>query len=284
MVNRPLIKIMLMCILLFGILGCGNSATGSPSSTPTDVPVTAVELSPTLAPTLSLTSVPAHLTGVVLSVTPGSFSSVGCGTSSKIVFTAVIAVSAGNIVSSVSYKWNINQSNSTGSLIFAPGETSKTVTYTLSNYVVQLNSASTVTGSITASSAGNSITSSSIRPSGNCSLPGPFQVTNIALSVNPSSIAKMPCGTPITIVYTATITIAPDSNAGVVQLTWNIQNFHRSTSITFAPAQAVQTITYTDSGKLASGDSNGFPRSVSIASTSPNAISSATIKPVGLCR
>lgn len=283
MVKRPFGKILFICIVLFGIAGCSNSSTDSSSSTPQAVPSMSVVSSPRSVPTPSLTPTPVHVTGVVISVTPSSFSNTGCGNSSIIVFTAVISVSAGNTVSSVPYTWNISQANSTGNLIFAQGETKKSVSYTVNNFVVQLNSAA-VTGSITVGSSGNAITSSTIRPSGTCSLPGPFQVTNIALSVNPGSIASMLCGASLTVIYTATITIAPNSNAGVVQLVWNFESFHHTASVTFAPAQTIQTVTYRDSGKLAQNNSNGFPRAVSIASTSPNAINSITVKPAGLCR
>ena len=136
-------------------------------------------------------------------------------------------------------------------------------------------------GTITVGDPGNSITSSSVGPSGNCSLPGPFQVVSIAISVSPATVTGITCGSTINVVYTATITIAPDSNAGTVQLIWNLAHIHVLASASFAPTQTVRTITYTDTGKI--GKANGFPRPGSITSTSPNTVSSATVQSAGIC-
>jgi hypothetical protein len=101
------------------------------------------------------------------------------------------------------------------------------------------------------------------------------------MSVNPASVSGVACGSIINITYIATVAIAPDSNAGTVTLVWNAVFQHPAASITFAPTQTLGTITLTLPEKAA--HYGGFPRPVSIASTSPNAFSSAPIVPSGQC-
>lgn len=134
-------------------------------------------------------------------------------------------------------------------MTFAPGETSKTIAYTMNNFVVQLNSASALGGSITVGSPGKTV-SASISIAGVCKLPGPFQVVGLSVSMNPASIAGIACGTNISVTYTATIAIAPHSNAGTVQLVWTFGFAHFAAGVNFAPAQTIQTIALTQTGTI----------------------------------
>ena len=114
-------------------------------------------------------------------------------------------------------------------------------------------------------------------------LPGPFQVVGLTISPNPASVAGIACGNTILVTYFATISIASDSNAGAVQLVWDVAGFRPSTTVTFAPAQTVQNISYPGkpfSVKL--GRFTKFPNAT-IASTSPNAVTSASAQPGGVC-
>ncbi|HKF35538.1 MAG TPA: hypothetical protein VKB35_01455 [Ktedonobacteraceae bacterium] len=238
--------------------------------------------SPALSPTPSAALAPLHITGVAIGVSPNNVSSIACGASTNLVFTATITSNSGNLGGQVPYTWSINHSNTSGSVTFTPGQTSKTVAYTLSGVVIQLSSPSAVSGSITVGNPGSSITSSTVGLAGVCRLPGPFQVVHLSISTNPASISTIACGTTINVIYTATVTIAPDSNAGTVQLVWNYGGTsHPAASVVFAPTATVNTVSVTLSGKL--GRFTGFPRPVSIASTSPNAVSSAAALPSGTC-
>lgn len=278
MSKRPIPMLIFSCLAIFGLIACGSADTGS--SATTDISSITPTTSPALSPTSSVTLTPLQIIGVSIAVNPGGISNIACGSSTNFVFSATITSSTGNAGGQVPYTWNINHSNIPGSVTFAPGETSKTITYALNNVVIQLSSTSSVGGSITVGSPGKSI-SSSIGLTGVCRLPGPFRVVGLSISTNPASIAGIACGTTITVTYIATITIAPDSNAGTVQLVWNVGNSHPSTSVIFAAAQTVQTTSTAQTGKL--GRFIKFPHPASIASINPNALASASVQPIGIC-
>lgn len=281
MLKRSVVVIFLCSVLVFWLTGCGSSGTspsdtsGDTTSSPTAAP------SVTLSPTPSLTPVPPSVTGIAMGVSPASFSGVGCGSEANIVFSAAITIAAGSTGGQIPYSWNIDHTNIAGTVTFASGETSKTVTYTLSNYAVQLSSTSAVSGSISVGTPGKSVTSSSVGPTGTCKLPGPFEVTGIALLVSPASLTSITCNTTITVTYTATVTIAADSNAGTVVLVWTIGSYHQTVSLVFAPTQTIHTVSYSQTGKIVKVAT--FPRLGTIASTSPNAVTSASVKPAGTC-
>ena len=284
MYKRPVKLFLLHCLLALVLVGCGSSHSNSSNPGPTsiDPSASAKVPSPTLSPTAALTAIAPHATGVIIVVSPGTFATDACGVQTSIIFSATITIASGSTGGSVPFTWNINHTNIAGNATFTAGETSKTVTYTLNNYTVQLNT-SPPTGAITVGSSGSTITSSEVGPTGICRLPGPFLVQNIAISVTPATITGIACGATLTVINTATITIAPNSNAGTVQLTWTIGNYSPKTSVFFAPGQTVKTISYTETGQLVAGNTNGFPHHVSLASTSPNAVSSIVIKPTGQC-
>lgn len=278
-------RLIAIVLLAFVIVGCGSSSTSSSNQTPTPISTTSatVVTSPTVSPTAAITPVPPHTSGVVVVVSPNTFASDACGITTNVTFSATITVNNGSTGGTVPFTWDINHTTIAGNVNFASGETNKTVTYVLSNYSVQLNG-SPLTGNITVGNPGGTITSSAIGPTGTCRLPGPFVVQSIALSVSPTTIIGMACGTTINVSYTATVTIAPDSNAGTVQLIWSIGTYNPRRSLFFAPGQTRLTISYLETGKLVPGNSNGFPPHTAIASTSPNNVASAVIKPTGLCK
>ncbi len=282
MFKRMIIIISFTWLIVLGVVACGSSnSNNGAADTFTTIISPTPSSSPALSPTPSAALAPLHITGVVIGVSPSNISNIACGASTNLVFTATITSNSGNLGGQVPYTWSINHTNISGSVTFTPGQTTKTVAYTLSGVVIQLSSPSAVSGLIAVGNPGSSITSSTVGLTGVCRLPGPFQVVHLSISTSPASISNIACGTTINVTYTATVTIAPDSNAGTVQLVWSYGGSHPATSVAFAPTETVKTVSVTLTGKL--GRFTGFPRAVSIASTSPNAVSSASAQPSGTC-
>jgi hypothetical protein len=283
MFRRSTMFILSICLFTLSASTCGGPTGGTDNSSSTPAatsPSTNASISPALSPMPTFTA-PLQVTGVSISINPLSFTTIPCGMTLNIVFNAQLTVAPGSVGGQVPYSWTINHAPITGHATFSPGQTIQTMQYSLNNFVVQLNSASAISGAISAGTPGNTVTSTTVAPTGVCHLPGPFQVVSITMSVNPSSVSGVACGTTINITYTATVNIAADSNAGTVSLVWNAVFEHPGASITFAPMQTVGTVSLTLSEKAARYIN--FPRPVSIASTSPNAVSSAPIVPSGQC-
>ena len=279
--NKHRIAMMLMiCLMVLLIIGCGSDTSSSNvnATTDTQTPSTTAVAATAVSVTPSVTAPPLQVTDVSVSTNPPSFSSIHCGSSTNIIFSASIVV-ANSSGGQMPFTWDVNNTKRTGTATFAPGETSTTVSYTLSNFTAQVNS--TLSASINVGIPGHSLSSPNARPQGTCTLPGPFQVVGIALSAYPSSLSSITCGATITVVYTATVYIGADSNAGTVQLSWTIGTATIATSAVFAPAQTAQTITYSETGRVFRAGK--FPRAAFIASSSPNAVTSATVLPVGTC-
>lgn len=284
MYRRSTIMILCMCLFVLSASTCGGPSGGpsGSSSTPVDTssPSANATVSPVLSPMPTFTA-PLQVTGVTISINPVSFATIPCGMTMNLVFSAQINVAPGSVGGQIPYSWNINHAPITGNATFAPGQTTQTVKYTLNNFVIQINSASAVSGSISVGMPGKTLVSTTVAPTGVCKLPGPFQVVNITMSINPASVSGVACGSTINITYIATVIIAADSNAGTVTVVWNAVFEHPVSSITFAPTQTVGTITLTLPEKAA--HYAGFPRPVSIASTSPNVFSAGPVLPSGQC-
>lgn len=286
MFKRSTGMVMLACLILFGVVGCNlGGGGGSGSSSPSDTTFETPTVSPEPSPTSSITVTPLHITGIVMTVSPSSLSSIACGNTADFVYSATIAVADGGAGGPVSYTWKIGGTIIPGTVTFAPGQTTKNVTYTLSHTAIQLGGSAVVMGMLSANYSGAVVTSAPTTPSGSCTLPGPFTVVGINISVNPSSVTTIPCNSNITVVYSATITIGADSNGGTVALVWTILHATSATSITFGPSlnSQSQTVTYSLPGKVVIGDHNGFPPYIYITSTSPNVVKSAVVKSTGFC-
>ncbi len=113
--------------------------------------------------------------------------------------------------------------------------------------------------------------------------PVSFQVTTIDMAVSPLSIAGMPCGTQLTVTYTATLHVLPNGPGGTVQFMYTVDG-GRTTKpgfVQFSPGATTMKYPFTSSGVLA--QNGAFPGSGQVTTTSPNVISSQTVVPGGSC-
>jgi hypothetical protein len=270
MLKRPIFLLVFTFLVVFGVGGCGSTGSTSTDSTP-----------PASAPSPSAVPSPVSVKTLATTVSPDSLGGIGCGSTASFTFSTVITAGAGSSGGQVAYTWNIGSSHIPGSVTFAPGDTTKTVTYTLKT-AVQPNTAAAMTGSLSMNNNGSTLTSPVASVRGICSFPGAFKVTSITLTVSPAAVTGIICTSYITFVYTATITIAPNTNGGTVLLKWSFSN--TSAAVTFGPyqpGQTTKTVTYSLTGKVS--HNQVFPPAGSISSITPNALSSGTVKPFGPC-
>lgn len=143
-------------------------------------------------------------------------------------------------------------------------------------------------GSVSGSSGGSNSTPTTVSsptPPTATTAPSPasFKVTSIAMAVNPTSIAGMACGSALTVTYTATFHVAPNSPGGTVQFLSTTNNGRSSTSasLTFSPGETTKISTFTWSGTLEAD--NVYPGLGGVETSSPNQVISPTVKPTGTC-
>jgi len=271
MLKRSIFVIVFTWLIVFGVAGCGSAGSTSTDSTPA-----------ANSQTPSPNSTPVNVTNLATTVTPGSLSGIHCGSAASFTFSTVITVAAGSGGGQVAYTWNIGSSHIPGNVTFAPGDLSKTVTYTLNSPSVQPSTAASITGSLSVDNNGQMLTSTPASVTGICSFSGAFQVLSISISVSPGAVTGIICDSYVTFVYTATITVAPNSNGGTVLLKWSFSN--TSAAVTFGPyqpGQTTRTVTYSLTGRVSHNEV--FPPAGSISSITPNALTSATVKPFGPC-
>ena len=110
-----------------------------------------------------------------------------------------------------------------------------------------------------------------------------FKVTSIDMAVSPSSIAGLTCGSNITVTYTATFHIVPNSPGGTIEFlyTWNGGHASPSASVTAAQGQTTATYAFTWQGQLSAD--HVLPGYGSVMTTSPNQVQSPQVKPDGMC-
>lgn len=264
--------------LAFTFYATRYSGTGKPgnSGTPTAQPTT-VHTTPTTA------QAPFQVTSVDMAVTPASINGLACGAQLTVTYTATFHIAPNSPGGTVQFTYSINNGRGTtpASLNFAPGETTQTYSFTWSG-ALPADHTYPGQGGVQVTSP-NDLTSKLVGPTGSCTSAA-FQVTSTNMAVSPTSIAGLPCGTNITVTYTATIHVAPGSPGGTVQFYYTINNGRGQTpaSVTFAPGQTVQTYTFTWSGALPADHT--YPEQGGIQVTSPNAITSTLIEPTGRCQ
>ncbi|HXX79838.1 MAG TPA: hypothetical protein VEI53_15205 [Ktedonobacteraceae bacterium] len=111
----------------------------------------------------------------------------------------------------------------------------------------------------------------------------PFKVTSVDMAVSPQNITGTSCGTTITVTYTATFHLVPNGPGGTIQFLYTTNNGRSSTnaSMTVGPGQTLATYSFTWTGQ-ATAD-HVYPGPGGVMTTSPNAVSSALVKPQGVC-
>jgi hypothetical protein len=110
-----------------------------------------------------------------------------------------------------------------------------------------------------------------------------LQVTSVTMAVAPASLTGLACGMNATVIYTATLHLAPKSSGGTVQFNYTVDNGRGQTpaSITVAPGETTKTYTFTWSGALPADHT--APGLGGIQVTSPNQLTSPLIGPTGQC-
>jgi hypothetical protein len=248
-----------------------NGGTASPHPTPT------LTSTPKTAP------VPLKVTSVGMSVTPRSIAGITCGTNLTVTYIATIHVAPNSPGGTVQFSYTVNNGRGQNmtSLNFGPGETTRTYTFRWSG-ALPADHTYPEAGGIEVTSP-NQLISPLVGPTGMCTPAATFHVTNIGMTVSPTSIQGLTCGTPIVVIYTATIHVAPNSPGGTVQFSYTVNNGRgqNMASLNFGPGETTRTYTFRWSGALPADHT--YPEPGGIEVTSPNQLISPLVGPTGTC-
>ena len=256
-----LIRLMLIGLVVGTLAACQSGSPGStPSPTATAAATSTQAPSPTATPTPSPTPSPTAtptplptsfvVTSVDLVVAPASIAGLACGRSLTFTYTATFHIPAGTRggVIQFIYTWNDGHASPSGRVTVSPGQTHATFTFT-SPGTLSLDHNFPGIAQVLVSSP-NIVDSPEVKVTGACTPGAAFKVMRIDLTVSPSSIAGLACGTAATVTYTATFWIAPDSVGGTIafEYTWDYRRSSTSASVTVAPGQLTATYSFTWSG------------------------------------
>ena len=285
MLKQPLQKKMLVrlfpcvvfiCLATFILAACGSNGSSGAGSTPTAT-ATSTPLS-----TPSPTPLPFKVTSVDLVVNPNSIAGRVCGSSASFTYTATFHIPAGTAGGTIQFMYTVNNghSSTSASVSVSPGETTKTYTFTSSGTLYLDHTYPGIVEVLVSSP--NALSSPQVKPAGACTLAA-FKVTSIAMAVSPTSIASMACSTAITVTYTATFHIAPNSPGGAIQFLYTVNNGRSSpgASINVGPGQTTATYSFTWSGNLPADHT--YPGFGGVIASSPNTVNSPLVKPTGMC-
>ena len=239
--------------------------------------------SPLVGPTGQCTPAKFQVTKIDMVVSPTSIQGLSCGTSIVVTYTATIHVVPDGSGGTVNFNYTVNngRDQTPASINFGQGETSKTYTFTWSG-ALPADHTYPEAGGIQVTSP-NQLTSSLVGPTGQCTSAAAFQVTQVDMTVSPTSIQGLSCGTSIVVTYTATIHVAANSPGGIVQFSYTVNNGRGQmpASITFSPGQTIRTYTFTWSGALPADHTYPGPGGIQV--TSPNQLTSSLVGPTGKC-
>jgi len=248
-----------------------NGGTASPHPTP------ALTSTPKTAP------VPLKVTSVEMAVTPQSIAGTTCGTNLTVTYTATIHVVPDSAGGTVKFGYTVNngRGQNMASLNFGPGVTTKTYAFTWSG-ALPVDHTYPEAGGIQVTSP-NQLLSPLVGPTGQCTPAAAFHVAKIDMTVSPTSIQGLACGTSLVVTYTATIHVAPNSPGGTVQFSYTVNNGRgqNMASLNFGPGQTIKTYTFTWSGALPVDHT--YPEPGGIQVTSPNQLTSPLVGPTGMC-
>jgi hypothetical protein len=111
----------------------------------------------------------------------------------------------------------------------------------------------------------------------------PLTVTSVDMSVNPSTIGNLKCGTSVTVTYTAIFHFPANNAGGQVAFNSTTNNGRGTTpaGLTVPPGQTSVTYTFNWSGQLPAD--NTAPGLGGVMVTAPNAYTSHLVAPSGPC-
>ena len=276
-------KIMVSFVVLISVFllaSCGASPS-APAVAQTHHP--AATTAPGTPTTQPASPVPFKVVSIEMGVNPASIAGMACGLPITVTYAATFHVAANSSGGTVQFLYTVNNGRSTtpASLNFGPGETIKTYTFTWQGTLSSDNVYPGLGGVLTSSP--NEAHSPSVKPTGTCVSSAAFQVTNIDLSVSPSSIAGMSCNSSVTFTYTVTFHVAPNSHGGTIQFMYTTNNGRSSTQSSVTASAGTTTVTYTFTSSGVLSPDHTFPGIAEVITTSPNQVNSLQVKPAGRC-
>jgi hypothetical protein len=291
MLKRPFIGFVFICLAIFSLAACGSNSGNVSSSTPTsNGPGSTTTSSVTSSATTSngpgsttgATPVPFKVTGVDLTVNPNSIAGKVCGSPASFTYTATFHIPDHSTGGYIKFQYTLNNGRSTTNaiVVVSPGEPAKTYTFSSSGTLYPDHTYPGIAEVLVNSP--NTVNSPQIKPAGTCAI-GAFDVTSIAMAVNPTSIAGKSCGTAIVVTYTATFHISANNPGGTIQFLYTVNNGRSSpgASVSVSPGQTTATYSFTWSGNLPADHT--YPGLGGVITSSPNAVNSPMVQPTGTC-
>lgn len=154
-------------LLLFIMAACGSSTSNSSTPTPGATTTTTPGVTPT--PTAPAPATQFKVTGVDMAVNPTSIPGLTCGTNMTVTYTATFHVPANSPGGTVQFGYTVNngRGESRASITIAPGETTKTYSFTWQGNLPP-DHTYPEPGGVNVTSP-NQLTSSLVGPTGTCS-------------------------------------------------------------------------------------------------------------------
>jgi hypothetical protein len=196
-------------------------------------------------------AIPLQIVSAKVDVNPSKYAG-ACGAKQDLSFTATLSANANNLGGAVHYVWIINHAKTEGDVTLGPGDTTKTVTQSLS-YVIPVDSGPELVASF-ATTTPNAVAAPDAMFTIACTVP--FQVTDVSVIMQPWSAS---CGAQ-TFGWSATITAPFNNVGGTVHYTWRFSvGASRSGTVTFPPGQITEVLTTSQTYYIVHSDGDPTP-------------------------
>ncbi|MDE3230371.1 MAG: hypothetical protein KGO05_10855 [Chloroflexota bacterium] len=232
------------------------------------------------------TATPTRFTvsSVGLAVSPASIAGDVCGSAQSFGYVATFHIPAHTAGGTIQFAYTLNngRSQTAASVEVSPGATTATYQFTSSGTLSPDHTYPAP--ALVLVTSPNRVESAAALPTGVCAAPGPFQVTGATMTVSPSSVAGLRCGSQLDVIYTATFHLAPNGAGGTINFMYTVNNGRGSTParVTVAPGQTSATYVFHWSGALPADHT--APGGGGVITSSPNSVNSGLLGPSGMCQ